>query len=112
MPNYEVHQKPVKLWRVLMLVAGAGQMFSLLSAGRIISLSPMMYIVPFMLVVAGIVVLCNPFQVASLPFLVIGIGTIVAALSDIINTLYIYFRKKRISAGNGAVEVTVDGGEE
>ena len=97
---------------VLMLVAGAGQIFSLLSAGRIISLSLMMYIVPFMLIGAGAVVLYNPFEVASLPFLVIGIGTIVAALSDIINTLYIYFRKRRSSTGGGTVEVTVDGGEE
>ena len=97
---------------VLMLAAGAWQVFSLLSAGRIISLSLMMYIVPFMLIVAGAVVLYNPFEVASLPFLVIGIGTIVAALSDIVNTLYIYFRKKRTAPADDVIEVTADGGEE
>ena len=96
---------------VVMIVAGVGQLFSLLSARRAVNLSAMMYIVPLMLMLAGAVVLFNPFGVASLPFFIIGVGTIVAAFSDIINTLYIYLRKRAVTKNSDAevIEVTSDG---
>ncbi len=94
---------------VLMIIAGASQMFTLLSARRAVNLSTMMYILPLMLIVAGIVVLYNPFGVASLPFLVIGVGTILAALSDIINTIYIHLRRRKTAGNDAVVEVTIEG---
>lgn len=93
---------------VVMIVAGGSQVLALLSARRVMSTSSMMYFIPLMLMIAGILMLYNPFEVASLPFFIIGIGTILAALSDIINTIYIHLRRRKMAKDDTVIEVTVE----
>ena len=50
------------------------------------------YIVPTLVLIAGIVVLMNPFQAATVPFIVLGVSSMVYALSDLFRL--IRYRRK------------------
>ena len=56
------------------------------------------YVLPSAILVTGIVVLFNPFQAATVPFIVLGAASVVYALTDLFRLLR--FRRKR----NGQIE--------
>jgi len=50
------------------------------------------YVMPVLILLAGLVVLLNPFAAAAIPFIILGVSSIVYGVTDIINL--IRFKKK------------------
>lgn len=74
---------------ILLVLGGISQLANLIAAR---SFMPVVYIVPVLILAAGITVLFNPFATAEIPFIVLGISSIVYALMDMVRLLR--FRKK------------------
>ena len=54
-----------------------------------------MFVIPLLVLAAGLVVLFNPFEVATIPFIILGASSIVYALTDLFRILR--YRKKEES---------------
>ncbi|MBR1947965.1 MAG: DUF308 domain-containing protein, partial [Bacteroidaceae bacterium] len=81
---------------VLLLAMGFYQLVVLLAVQRSLHLSFYMYIVPLLLLAMGVLVVVNPFEAAAIPFLVVGVGAILAGISDLVNSLYLMRRSRAI----------------
>ena len=64
----------------------------------------LIYVVPVLVLLAGIVVLANPFQAATLPFTILGVSAIVYSLTDLIRL--IRFKKKVMKEEENIVDIT------
>lgn len=77
----------------LLIIAGVQQIMSLVSA-RKWSLVPFgFYIIPVLILLAGIAILAYPFSAAANTFVIFGIGCLVYGISELIN--WYRFRRKR-----------------
>ncbi|MGL5937991.1 MAG: HdeD family acid-resistance protein [Phocaeicola sp.] len=85
MPDFFVSMLMTILGVVLAL-AGISQIVQLVSASKRVAVPIFFYIIPALIAVAGILVLVNPFEAATLPFLILGISAIVYGLSDLVNS--------------------------
>lgn len=81
------------------------QMGQLFLARRYCQVSFIMFILPAVLLLTGVVVLVKPFGAASLPFLLVGIGAVVSGISDLINTIFIKRHKKRYEKNKTTIMV-------
>ncbi|MGL5273814.1 MAG: HdeD family acid-resistance protein [Phocaeicola sp.] len=84
MPEFFVSMLMTILGAALAL-AGVSQIVQLISVSKRTSVSLFFYVVPVLILLAGILVLINPFEAATLPFIILGASSIVYALSDLIN---------------------------
>lgn len=76
----------------VLVLAGISQIVNL-SAARSWTVVPGgFFVIPVLVLIAGIVVLFNPFTAAAVPFIILGVSSIVYGLSDLINI--IRFRQK------------------
>ena len=76
----------------VLVFAGISQIASLLNARSYAVVSFGFYVMPVLILLAGIVVLANPFAAASIPFIILGVSSAVYGITELIN---IYkFRKK------------------
>lgn len=78
----------------IMIIMGSTQIVSLLMAKRRVKVSLLLFFLPLLIFVTGAIVLFNPFEAASVPFIILGVGAIITALSDMINTLFLKFTRK------------------
>lgn len=77
----------------VLVLAGISQIVNL-SAARSWTVVPGgFFVIPVLVLIAGIVVLFNPFTAAAVPFIILGVSSIVYGLSDLINI--IRFRQKK-----------------
>ena len=83
-----------------LILAGINMTVGLVNARRFAVVPLGFYTVPVLIIIAGVVVLVNPFATAEIPFIMLGVSGIVYALSDIFNALK--FRDRTV----GVVEVT------
>ena len=80
----------------VLVFAGISQIASLLNARSYAVVSFGFYVMPVLILLAGIVVLANPFAAASIPFIILGVSSAVYGITELIN---IYkFRKKEEKA--------------
>ena len=84
----------------VMVVMGGTQLVSLLMAKRRVKVSLLLFFLPSVILLVGVTVLLNPFKAASVPFMILGVGAIITALSDMINTLFL-----KITGKKGEVEL-------
>lgn len=84
MPSFFVNILMYILGFILVL-GGIQQIASLVSAKKRTYVPVGFYVIPVLLLVAGIVVLVNPFSVASAAFMMLGICSIVYGLSELFN---------------------------
>ena len=77
---------------VVLVFAGISQIIQLVNARGRTLVAPGYYIMPVLILLAGLVVLLNPFAAAAIPFIILGVSSIVYGITDIINQLR--FRKK------------------
>lgn len=71
----------------VLVLAGISQIVNL-SAARSWTWVPVgFFVVPVLVLIAGVVVLFNPFTAATVPFRVLGVSSIVYGLSDLVNIL-------------------------
>ena len=77
---------------VVLVLAGISQIANLMSA-RSFAVVPFGYFVlPILVLLAGLVVLVNPFAAATIPFIIVGVSSAVYGITELIS-LY-KFRKK------------------
>lgn len=79
----------------VMVVIGVFQTIELLIAKKNTHVSSFLFVLPILLFVTGIIVIANPFEAAAVPFTILGIGAVVAAVSDVLNTMMIKFPGKK-----------------
>ena len=78
----------------VLVFAGISQLANLVSARRWTQVPMGYYVIPVLLLIAGVVVLVNPFAAASIPFMIVGVSCIVYGVSALINQ--IRFRKEEV----------------
>lgn len=88
----------------MLVLAGVNLIAGLMQARRHAVVAVAFYIVPVLLLIAGLLVLVNPFGTAAVPFIILGVSSIAYALSDLIN--HYKFRQTRVEI---IEEVTEDG---
>ena len=76
----------------LLVLGGLSQLISFASARAYANVPMFVFVIPSLILVAGLVVLFNPFEVAAIPFMVLGISAIVYSLTDL--TRMIAYRKE------------------
>lgn len=77
---------------VLLVLGGLSQIMSFVTLRSYAHIPVAVFIIPVLLLIAGIIVLCNPFEVATIPFMILGIAGIVYGATDLIRILE--FRKR------------------
>ena len=95
----------------VMIIMGATQIVSLLMAKKRVKVSLLLFFLPLLILLTGAIVLLNPFEAASVPFVILGVGAIVTALSDMINTLFLKFTRKgnRVEVADENIEIVDEG---
>lgn len=78
---------------VLLVLGGISQLANLIAARSFMPVPFGVYVVPVLVLAAGITVLFNPFETAEIPFIVLGVSSIVYALMDLFRL--IRFRRKK-----------------
>ncbi|MBR3859408.1 MAG: DUF308 domain-containing protein [Bacteroidaceae bacterium] len=63
---------------------GVYQLAMLLMSSRLLPVAWPLYLSPTLVLLLGLFVLFNPFEAASLPFIIIGIGCIISAFNDLV----------------------------
>lgn len=99
----------------LLVLAGLSQLISFASARSYSSVPMIVFVIPSLILIAGVVVLFNPFEAASIPFMVLGISAIVYSLTDLVR-LVVCRKKvkdemdelKEMAATNYAEKVATD----
>lgn len=76
----------------VLVFAGISQIMQLINARGWTQVSFGYYVMPVLILIAGLVVLLNPFAAATVPFIILGVSSIVYGITDIING--IRFRRK------------------
>lgn len=76
----------------ILVFAGISQIVSLLSARSFANVPVGYYISPVLILLAGLLVLVNPFAAASIPFIILGVSCIVYGVSALVN--HLRFRKE------------------
>ena len=78
---------------VLLVFAGISQIAGLLGARSHATVPFGYYVMPVFILLAGLVVLVNPFAAASIPFIILGISSAAYGLSELLN-IYKFRRKE------------------
>ena len=82
----------------LLVLAGLNQVSALVTLRKTASVPAVVYVIPVLVLIAGLVVLFNPFEAASLPFIVLGASAIVYSLTDLFRVLrYRMSMKKKVT---------------
>ncbi|MCD7817369.1 MAG: DUF308 domain-containing protein [Bacteroides sp.] len=77
---------------VLLVLAGVSQLANLAAARSSVHVPWGIYVIPLLVLVAGLVVLFDPFAAAEVPFMILGCSFIVYALMD----LFRMFKYRRL----------------
>ena len=76
----------------VLVFAGITQVVNLLGARSYAVVSHGFFVIPILILLAGLIVLINPFAAATIPFIILGVSSTAYGISELIN-LY-KFRKK------------------
>lgn len=82
---------------IMVSLLGLYQITILILARKYSAVPFIMFIMPIALLVVGLAVLVNPFDAATIPFLLLGIGAVVGGVSDLVSSLFIIYRRRRTS---------------
>ncbi len=97
----------------VLVLAGINQIISLSAARAWTTVPAGFYVIPVLILLAGIVVLFNPFAAATVPFIVLGVSCVVYGVSDLVHGLR--FRRKEAAGAPQVIDVTPaeenDGGQ-
>lgn len=77
---------------IILVFAGISQIINLMNVRTWAQVATGYFVVPVLILIAGMVVLLNPFAAASIPFIILGISCMVYGITDMLNRFR--FRKK------------------
>ncbi|MCM1108813.1 MAG: DUF308 domain-containing protein [Clostridium sp.] len=80
----------------LFVIAGINQMAALFSYRQVMPLAWMAFIIPALVLIAGVVIISNPFESAALPFIVLGVCSIAYGISEFVNGMRLRLWLKRV----------------
>ena len=87
----------------LLVLGGIGHLMNFISARKLTGSVPgIFYVVPVLVLLAGVLILVNPFEAAKVPFIVLGVSSMVYGLTDLFRI--IRYRRK---SGKGITDVEV-----
>lgn len=78
---------------VLLILAGLNQLVNFAAARSYMQVPLGVYVISSLILIAGLTVLFNPFEAATVPFVLLGGSAIVYGLTDLVRLLR--FRKKQ-----------------
>ena len=91
----------------ILILGGAQQIYSLIIARRWARVSLGFFIVPSLILIAGIVILFNPTNARHTAFMIIGITCIIYALSELINWFKFMNRRPKLPVKTDVVDVEI-----
>ena len=91
---------------IVVIIGALHQMYTLINARRYGPLSAGYWVLPILLLLAGIFTLVKPMAAASTPLVIIGVCLIIYGLTECVNSLAIYQRRKK-----SLKNLTIDEGE-
>ena len=80
---------------IVVIIGALHQMYTLINARRYGPLSAGYWVLPILLLLAGIFTLVKPMAAASTPLVIIGVCLIIYGLTECVNSLAIYQRRKK-----------------
>lgn len=92
----------------VLVIAGLSSIVELVKTRKLVSVPAGFYVVPVLVLIAGLVVLFNPFQTAELPFIVLGASSILYALSGMFNAWRFRNAKVVVVDADGNPEATAE----
>lgn len=93
----------------ILALGGVQQIASLVSARRWMRVPGGYYVVPVLILIAGVVALFNPTGVRSTAFIIIGVSSLVYALSELLNWfMFSRRRPKPTAGGSSALQASAD----
>lgn len=92
---------------VILVLGGAQQIYSVAVARRWTTVPFGFYVLPGLILIAGILILFNPVQVRNTAFLIIGITSIVYAATELINWFRFTNRKPKFPVRSEIEDVTI-----
>lgn len=78
---------------VLLVLAGIGQLANFASIRKVINVPVVWYVISSLVLIIGLIVLLNPFQAATVPFVLLGISAIIYGGTDLIRLLFYHSKK-------------------
>ena len=72
---------------VLLVLGGLSQIMKLMALRAYTPVPVGIFVIPVLILAAGIVVLFNPFKAATIPFIILGVAGIVYGLTDLLRLL-------------------------
>lgn len=91
----------------ILVMGGVQQIASLSAARRWMPVPGGFYIVPVLILLAGLLALFNPMGVRSTAFIIIGISSLVYAASELLNW-FTFTRRRPKTPGKGTSAKTID----
>lgn len=88
---------------VLLVLGGMSQIMNFMTMRTYSHVPIGVFIIPVLILLAGIVVLFNPFEAATIPFIILGVSGIIYGATDLIRLLEY---RKRIRENEEVVDVT------
>lgn len=85
----------------ILVMGGVQQITSLLAARRWARVSIGFYIIPILILVAGLIALFNPTGVRSTAFIIIGVSSLIYAVSELINWFKFTRRRPQMPSASG-----------
>lgn len=92
----------------ILVMAGLSSVIELIKTRKLMAVHPGFYIVPVLVMIAGFVVLFNPFGTAEIPFIVLGASSILYALSGMLNAWRFRKAKAVVVDENDLPQVAVE----
>ena len=86
----------------LMVLAGGSQCLSLISYRKVVPLTWSVFVLPLLILAAGIFVVCQPQESASLPFTILGIACICYGATEFFNGLRLHRYQKKMAKEQAA----------
>lgn len=94
----------------ILLMGGVQQLSSLLLARQWVRVSPYYYVLPSLILIAGLVALFNPGGIQRTAFLIIGCSSLVYALQELISWFSLMRRRPRPEVEQQAQQPAAEGG--
>lgn len=90
----------------VLVLAGIHQISRLVAVRNVATVSGIFYVMPTLVLIAGVLVLINPFVARTVPIVIIGISAVIYAVADFIRI--VRFRKYLGQAESHVVDVSAE----
>ena len=87
----------------LLVLIGIYQIASLIIFRRVAPLSVVLFLLPLLIIAAGVLVVCYPMETAALPFTILGVAYIFYGITEFIYGIRLHRYQKRLERESQAL---------